>query len=341
MATPDKSPLILAIESSCDDTSAAIIREGEVLSNLVASQSVHKHYGGVVPELASRTHHQQIVPVVDASLKESGVKKEQLDAIAFTQGPGLLGSLLVGCSFAKGLALSLDIPLISVNHMEAHVLAHFVEEPRPTFPFLCLTVSGGHTQIVKVNNPLDMIVIGETRDDAAGEAFDKVGKYLGLEYPAGPIIDRLAQDGDPIYYFSKPKIEGLGFSFSGLKTGVLYFLRDQIKKDPDFIQNNLNDICASVQDTIVAILMDKLESASVQEGISEIGIAGGVSANSVLRRALTNRSESLGWHTYVPSIKYCTDNAGMIAMAAHYKYEQGLFSDQTVSPNPRLKIRSK
>ncbi len=338
MSTHPNSIIILAIESSCDDTSAAIIRDGEVLSNLIATQTVHQAYGGVVPELASRQHHQKIVPVIDEALRTSGVKKDQLSAIAFTQGPGLLGSLLVGCSFAKGMALSLDIPLIAVNHMEAHVLAHFVEDPKPNFPFLCLTVSGGHTQLVKVTNPLEMEVIGTTRDDAAGEAFDKIGKYLGLDYPAGPIIDKLARDGQAKYEFAKPRVDGLGFSFSGLKTSVLYFLRDKLKEDENFINDNLNDICASVQQTIVDILMDKLTKATKKTGITEVGIAGGVSANSALRKALSESAETHGWKTFVPAIQYCTDNAGMIAMAAYYKYENGDFVDQDVTPNPRLKI---
>lgn len=329
---------ILAIESSCDDTAASVISGGKVLSNLVANQTVHQKYGGVIPELASRAHHQKIVPVVDAALKEANIDKRALDAVAFTQGPGLLGSLLVGCSFAKGLAMSLNIPLIAVNHMEAHVLAHFVEEPRPALPFLCLTVSGGHTQIVIVRSVLDMEVIGTTRDDAAGEAFDKIGKYLGLDYPAGPIIDRLAREGKAVFDFPKPNIDGLGFSFSGLKTAVLYFLRDQLKSNPDFIKDHLTDICASVQQTIIDILMEKMESASQQTGISEVGIAGGVSANSALRQAFKDREQQLGWNTYIPAFQYCTDNAGMIAMAAHYKFEQGVFASQEVVPEPRLKV---
>lgn len=340
MAHSDNSVVILAIESSCDDTSAAVIKDGELLSNHIANQTVHQKYGGVVPELASRQHHLQIVPVIDAAMKDAGVSLPQLSAIAFTQGPGLLGSLLVGCSFAKGLALSLDKPLIAVNHMEAHVLAHFVEEPRPTFPFLCLTVSGGHTQIVRVDNVDQLTVLGTTRDDAAGEAFDKIGKYLELDYPAGPIIDKLAREGNPVFTFNKPRIDGLGFSFSGLKTSVLYFLRDRLKEDKDFIKNNLHDICASVQATIVEILMDKLIKASKQEGIVHIGIAGGVSANSALRKALQEQAAAHNWNTYVPAIQYCTDNAGMIAMAAHYKYLNRVFVDQDVTPEPRLKMNS-
>ncbi len=338
MADSDNSVIILAIESSCDDTSAAIIKNGSVLSNIIANQVVHQKYGGVVPELASRQHHLQIVPVIDAAIKEAGVSKANLSAVAFTQGPGLLGSLIVGCSFAKGLALSLDKPLIAVNHMEAHVLAHFVEDPRPSFPFLCLTVSGGHTQIVRVESVHQMKVLGTTRDDAAGEAFDKIGKYMGLDYPAGPIIDRLASQGKPVFTFNKPRIDGLGFSFSGLKTSVLYFLRDELKKDKHFITNNLNDLCASVQKTIVEILMDKLIKASKQEHIHHIGIAGGVSANSALRASLLKHADIHGWQTYIPAIQYCTDNAGMIAMAAHYKYQQEVFVGQDATPEPRMKM---
>lgn len=330
--------IILAIESSCDDTSAAIIVDGEVQSNLISNQDVHKKYGGVVPELASREHHLKIIPVVDAALSQSGVSKRDLSAIAFTQGPGLLGSLLVGCSFAKGLALSLDLPLIGVNHMAAHVLAHFVEAPRPSFPFICLTVSGGHTQIVRVADVDDMTVIGQTIDDAAGEAFDKIGKYLGLDYPAGPIIDKLAREGQAVYTFTKPRIPDLDFSFSGLKTAVMYFLRDQVKEDPEFIKKNLHDICASVQSTIIDILIEKIIKASQQEGINQIGIAGGVSANSGLRSRLKQEAEERGWQTYIPAIQYCTDNAAMIAQAAHYLYEREVFVDQTVTPDPRMKL---
>ena len=338
MAESNNFPTILAIESSCDDTSASVIQNGRVLSNLISNQDVHKAYGGVIPELASRQHHQKIIPVVDQAIKKANILKKDLDAIAFTQGPGLLGSLLVGTSFAKAFALSLNLPLIAVNHMEAHVLAHFVEAPRPSYPFLCLTVSGGHTQIVRVDSPLDMLVIGQTRDDAAGEAFDKIGKYMGLDYPSGPIIDKLAREGTPKYSFPKTKLEGLEFSFSGLKTAVLYFLRDQLKKDPDFLENEKNNICASVQATIVDTLMTKLIQAAKEQDIKQIGIAGGVSANSALRAAVQEQEEKLGWQTFVPAIQYCTDNAGMIAMAAHYKFEKGIFVDQTVRPEPRLKI---
>ena len=338
MSGENKRVVILAIESSCDDTSASIIINGRVKSNLIANQTVHKNYGGVVPELASRQHHQKIVPVVHQAIDEAGVSLTDLTAIAFTQGPGLLGSLLVGCSFAKGLALALDLPLIGVNHMEAHVLAHFVEEPRPSFPFLCLTVSGGHTQLVEVQDISQMKLMGKTRDDAAGEAFDKIGKFIGLDYPAGPIIDRLAKKGNAIFDFPKPKVPGFDFSFSGLKTAVMYFLRDEIKKDADFIKKNRENICASVQRTIVEILLDKLEKASLETRITEIGIAGGVSANSHLRHELNLLAEEKKWNAYVPHIQYCTDNAGMIAMAAHYKFLNKQFTDQKAVPNPRLKI---
>ncbi|MEL6389353.1 MAG: tRNA (adenosine(37)-N6)-threonylcarbamoyltransferase complex transferase subunit TsaD [Bacteroidota bacterium] len=333
------STIILAIESSCDDTSAAVIRDGEIRSNLIANQKVHQSYGGVVPELASREHHKNILPVVHQALQEANVKPSDLSAIAFTKGPGLLGSLLVGCSFAKGLAYSLDKPLIGVNHMEAHVLAHLIDRPRPTFPFLCLTVSGGHTQIVLVSSSSDLAVIGTTIDDAAGEAFDKIGKHIGLDYPAGPIIDRLAQRGDPKFRFTRPKIDGLNFSFSGLKTAVLYFLRDQLRSDPNFITTNLNDICASVQKTIVDILLNRLEEAAEEYNIKTVGIAGGVSANSYLRSAFAEREQTRGWSTFIPDFQYCTDNAGMIAMAAYVKYEAGQFEDLSTTPNPRMKMQ--
>ena len=329
---------ILAIESSCDDTSAAVISNGKILSNLIATQDVHRQYGGVVPELASREHHKNIVPVVNEALKIAGVSKQELDAIAFTQGPGLLGSLIVGCSFAKGLVCALDIPLITVNHMEAHVLAHFVETPRPPVPFLCLTVSGGHTQIVVVRSVDDMEVVGTSIDDAAGEAFDKVGKYLGLDYPAGPIIDRLAQQGKPTISFPTPKVGGLDFSFSGLKTSVMYYLRDQTKLDPNFIDTNIHDICASVQTKIVEILITRLKQAADQYNITHIGIAGGVSANSALRAAVNEGALKYGWTPYIPAFEFCTDNAGMIAMAGHYKFLKGAFASLDVTPDPRLKI---
>lgn len=333
-----KSVTLLAIESSCDDTGAAVIRDGAVLSNITSSQVEHRLYGGVVPELASRQHLIHIIPVIQAALEKAGTHLSDLDAIAFTRGPGLLGSLIVGVSTAKALALALDIPLVEVHHMHAHVLAHFAEEPRPAFPFLCLTVSGGHTQIVRVNSYTDMEVIGTTIDDAAGEAFDKTGKMLGLEYPAGPVIDRLAKLGKPIYEFSEPRVRGLDFSFSGLKTSILYFLQKEIARDPEFIVSNINDICASVQSVIVRILLDKLVMASEQTGIKEIGIAGGVSANSELRAGFEEAGKNHGWNTYVPAFQYCTDNAGMIGVAAYYRYLMGLFSDQSVSPVARMEF---
>jgi len=331
-----EKPLILAIESSCDDTAAAVMRNGALLSNVTAHQVEHSAYGGVVPELASRQHQIHILPVVDTALRQAGVTIHAIDAVAFTRGPGLMGSLLIGTSFAKGLALSLNIPLIEVHHMQAHVLAHFIEEPRPSFPFICLTVSGGHTQIVLIQNHLEMEVLGTTRDDAAGEAFDKTGKMLGLPYPAGPVIDRYAREGDARFVFSKPKIPGLDFSFSGLKTAIRYFLRDEEDKTPGFVQTAVKDICASVQKTIVEILIDKLELAVQQTGITEVAIAGGVSANSGLRAALEETASARGWNTYVPKLAYCTDNAAMIAMAAHYKYLLGQFSTLDVAPDVRM-----
>jgi N6-L-threonylcarbamoyladenine synthase len=327
---------LLAIESSCDDTSASVLRGGVVLSNCVATQEVHRLYGGVVPEVASRQHQINIVPIVETAIQKAGISKTDLDAIAFTRGPGLIGSLLVGVSFAKGLALSLDIPMIEVHHMQAHVLAHFAEDPKPNFPFLCLTVSGGHTQIVKVNDYLDMEILGETTDDAAGEAFDKTGKILGLDYPAGPIIDKLARLGKPVFEFPEPQIPELNFSFSGLKTSILYFLQKKIKENPDFIKENLNDICASVQSRIISILMKKLKKAALQTGIREVAIAGGVSANSGLREALKTAGDTEGWITYIPNFQYCTDNAGMIAVTAYQKYLKGQFVNHTIAPTPRM-----
>ncbi len=326
---------ILAIESSCDDTSAAVIRDGVVLSNCTDTQESHKLYGGVVPEVASRQHQINIVPVVDMALKKANITLQNLDAVAFTRGPGLMGSLLVGVSFAKALALSIEKPLIEVNHMEAHVAANFADEPLPSFPFLCLTVSGGHTQIVLVKDFLDQKVIGATIDDAAGEAFDKTGKLLGLEYPAGPEIDKLAKLGQPIFKFSEPNMPDYNFSFSGLKTSILYFLKKQLLEDEDFIKNNLNDICASVQATIITILMKKITKAAKEHKIKNIAIAGGVSANSGLRAAITDTGKKLGWKTFIPDFQYCTDNAGMIAIVAHQKYLQGAFVGQEVSPLAR------
>jgi N6-L-threonylcarbamoyladenine synthase len=327
---------ILAIESSCDDTSAAVIQDGVVLSNLIATQKVHELYGGVVPEMASRAHMQKIVPVVDVALKQAGVDKKDIHAVAFTQAPGLIGSLLVGACFAKSFAQALNVPLISVHHMQAHVLAHFIEEPKPQFPFLCLTVSGGHTQIVLCRSHLDMEVLGETIDDAAGEAFDKVAKMLGLPYPGGPMVDKLAKEGNPTRFsFPLSDMKAYDFSFSGLKTAVLYFLQNEKKKDPHFVANNLNDICASVQHTIITMLMKKLAKAAKELKINHIGIAGGVSANSGLRAALTETGEKLGWQVYIPKFEYCTDNAAMIGITAYYKYLQGEFADLSVSPTAR------
>lgn len=345
----DKNIIILGIESSCDETSAAVIKDCNVLANLIANQKIHELYGGVVPELASRAHQKNIVPVVHQAIKESGIKKEELNAIAFTKGPGLIGSLLVGSSFAKAMSLGLNIPLIEINHMQAHVLSHFIEKKskkgemsdvqNPKFPFLCLTVSGGHTQIVLIKDYLDMNVIGETADDAAGEAFDKAAKILGLPYPGGPLIDKYAQTGNPnAYKFSEPKSEGLNFSFSGLKTSILYFVREKEKTNKNFSRENINDLCASIQKTIVKILTDKLISASEQTGIKEIGIAGGVSANSGLRKALTETGKQLGWNTYIPPFEYCTDNAAMIAIAGYYKYLKGEFSKQNVGASARYKL---
>jgi N6-L-threonylcarbamoyladenine synthase len=333
---------ILAVESSCDDTSAAVVRDGFVLSNLIATQSVHKAYGGVVPELASRAHQSNIVPVVDEAIKRAGVAKKEIDAVAFTRGPGLLGSLLVGASFAKGFALSRKIPLIEVNHLHAHVLVHFVNDNRegysaPTFPFLCLLVSGGHTKLILLKNHLEMETLGNTIDDAAGEAFDKCGKVMGMSYPAGPAIDKLAAEGnDKAFSFTKPMIKGLNFSFSGLKTNFLYFLRDRLEDDKDFIENNLADLCASLQKTIIDILVTKLIAASKKTGIRDIGIAGGVSANAGLRSTLEREAAKRGWKLYLPKFSYTTDNAAMIGIVGYYKYLNEEFSDQSVVPLARI-----
>lgn len=332
-------PIILAIESSCDETSASVIRNGKVLNNIIASQAVHQKYGGVVPELASRAHQQNIVMVVKESMEQSGILKTDLDAVGFTRGPGLIGSLLVGISFAKGLALGLGIPLIEVNHMQAHVLAHFIGDPKPKFPFLCLTVSGGHTQIVLARDYLDMEVIGRTQDDAVGEAFDKAAKMMEMPYPGGPLIDQYAQSGNP-YAFKFPltSMPDLDFSFSGIKTAFLYFLRDEKKKHPDFIADNLHDICASLQHTLVSMLLSKLEKASEQMGIREIAIAGGVSANSGLRKNLKTIAEKRNWNIFIPAFEYCTDNAAMIAMAAHFKFLRKDFSRLDVTPLARMAV---
>lgn len=333
---------ILAIESSCDETSAAVLANGTLLSNVIATQLIHEQYGGVVPELASRAHQQHILPVVERALADANIPKTELSAIAFTRGPGLLGSLLVGTSFAKAMALGLQIPLIEVNHMQAHVLAHFIDEPgtsrnKPTFPFLCLTVSGGHTQIVRIDSPLEMAVIGQTQDDAVGEAFDKSAKLLGLPYPGGPLIDKYAKEGNPLAYrFPMSEMPDLNFSFSGIKTAILYFLRDHLKTNPDFITQNLPDICASIQYTLIQMLLKKVKRAAQETGIRQIAVAGGVSANSSLRASLTKLGDELGWQVYIPQFEYCTDNAAMIAMAAKFKYDQGDFTAQDVSPLPRM-----
>jgi len=328
---------ILAIESSCDDTSAAIIKDGNVLSNIVATQEIHRKYGGVVPELASRAHQQNIVPVVQTALDKANIGKNELTAVAYTKGPGLLGSLLVGCSFAKSLALAFNIPLIGVDHMQAHVLAHFIDDPKPSFPFLCLTVSGGHTQIVLVESALKMKVLGTTIDDAVGEAFDKAAKMLELPYPGGPLVDKYAQSGNQLAYkFSKTIVEGLDFSFSGIKTSILYFLKDKKAEQADFIQNNLADICASIQHSLINMLVDKLLKAVEQTGIKQVAIAGGVSANSGLRLRMNKLSEDKGLEVFIPKLEYCTDNAGMIAMAAHFKFQEGIFEELSSGPNPRL-----
>jgi N6-L-threonylcarbamoyladenine synthase len=337
-----KDIIILGIESSCDDTSAAVLKNNTILSNLIARQQVHEQYGGVIPELASRAHQQNIIPVVDAALKQSGILKEEVDAVAFTRGPGLMGSLIVGTSFAKAFSMAMGIPMIDVNHMVGHVLAHFIEEEgkaAPGFPFLCLTVSGGHTQIVLVRNHLDMEVIGSTIDDAAGEAFDKAAKLLGFPYPGGPLIDKHAKDGDPMrFQFSKPRIEGYDFSFSGLKTSILYSLEKWQKDEPDFISNNLNDLCASIQKTVIDILMHKLIKASKETEIKEIAVAGGVSANSGLRDRLKAEADNQHWKIHIPKFEYCTDNAAMIAITGRYMFEKGIFANQTVVPLARLPI---
>ena len=341
--TTNNSTYILAIESSCDDTSVAVLHNDKVLSNVVANQEIHSQYGGVVPELASRAHQQNIIPVVHQALAQANIDKKQLNAIAFTKGPGLLGSLLVGSSFAKSMALALQIPLISVNHMQAHILAHFIDDKqqkKPTFPFLCLTISGGHTEIVKVYDYFSMEIIGETLDDAVGEAFDKSAKLLGLPYPGGPLIDKYAQLGNPkAYTFTQPKTKNpLDFSFSGLKTGILYFLQKQVKEHPNFIAENLNDICASIQFTITDILMNKLQKAVKNTGIKRIAIAGGVSANSEIRSMLIETEKKLDWETYIPKLEYTTDNAAMIGIVGYYKFLDQQFEDLSVVANARMKF---
>lgn len=329
-------PLLLAIESSCDETAAAICKDGQVLSNIVATQKVHEQYGGVVPELASRAHMQHIVPVVDQAMQQAGVTLKELDAIVFTQAPGLIGALLVGAQFARSLALALDKPLIMVHHMQAHVVANLIDDPKPRFPFLCLTVSGGHTQLVVAESATNMKVIGETIDDAAGEAFDKSAKLLGLPYPGGPLIDVYAKKGNPkAFRFPEPQIPDLNFSFSGLKTAILYFIQEHQKENPSFIQDRLPDICASIQDRIISILLNKLKKAALETGIKEICLAGGVSANSGLRNGLEQMGKKYGWKTYYPALPYCTDNAAMIALAAYYKFLEKDFADLSVTPTAR------
>lgn len=333
---------ILGIESSCDDTSAAVLRNNVLLSNVIASQAVHIKYGGVIPELASRAHQQNIIPVVDTALKEAGVTVDQIDAIAFTRGPGLVGSLLVGVSFAKGLSIAQNIPLVEVNHLQGHILSHLIDLPdrtlpHPRFPFLCLLVSGGHTQIVRVDSPTEMEILGTTIDDAAGEAFDKCAKVMGLPYPGGPVIDRLAQEGNPkAFHFARPHVDGFNYSFSGLKTSFLYTLRDAVKDNPNFIEENKADLCASLQTTIIEILLKQLVRVSKETGIRDIAIAGGVSANSGLRNGIVNEGKKRGWRTFLPEFKFTTDNAAMIAMAGYHRYQQGQFSSLDIAPVARL-----
>ncbi len=337
--------IILGIETSCDDTSAAIILNCKILANFISNQTIHKEYGGVVPELASRAHQQNIIPVVKHALDHAKLRKKDIDAIAFTAGPGLLGSLLVGTSFSKAFGMAMDIPIITVNHIDAHILAHFIEKDgckSPNFPFLCLIVSGGHTQIFKVKSHYSFEIIGKTIDDAAGEAFDKAAKIMGLPYPGGPLIDKYSKEGDSKKFsFPHPKVPGLDYSFSGLKTSILYFLRDNIKSDPDFIEKHKYDLCASIQKTIVDILMNKLHQASEQTGIKQVAIAGGVSANSALRKALLKKKEENNWEVFIPPFEYCTDNAAMIAIAGYFKYLKKDFANQDISPYTRYsdKIR--
>lgn len=340
MSNPDV--YLLAIESSCDDTAAAVLHNDKVLSNVVARQSIHEEYGGVVPELASRAHQQNIVPVIDVALKKANIDKSQLNAVAFTQGPGLMGSLLVGTSFAKSLSMALNVPLIAVNHMHAHILAHFIDEEgfdKPEFPFLALTISGGHTQIVKVNSFFDMEIIGETTDDAVGEAFDKSAKILGLPYPGGPLIDQFAKEGNPKRFtFTKPKVDGLNFSFSGLKTQILYFVQKNVKENPNFIEENKADICASIQNIIIEILMEKLKMAVAQTGINRIAIGGGVSANSGIRSTLKAAEGKLGWKTFIPKFEYTTDNAAMIGIVGYHKFLENKFNDASIVSKARIEF---
>jgi N6-L-threonylcarbamoyladenine synthase len=337
-----KDIIILGIESSCDDTSAAILKNNTILSNLIARQEIHESYGGVVPELASRAHQQNIIPVVDEAIRKAGIKKEDIDAVAFTRGPGLMGSLVVGTSFAKAFSMAMNVPMVDVNHMVGHVLAHFIDDEgkeKPTFPFLCLTVSGGHTQIVLVEDHLKMKVIGTTIDDAAGEAFDKAAKLLGFPYPGGPLVDKHAKMGNPDRFeFSKPNLPGYDFSFSGLKTSILYFLQKQTKLDSEFIEKNLDDLCASIQKTVIDILLKKLVKAATELKINQIAIAGGVSANSGLREAIKHAGEKNNWDVYIPKFEYCTDNAAMIAITGKYMFEKGLFADQSIAATARYSM---
>ena len=340
-----KSIVILGIESSCDDTSAAVLKDGKILANIVASQSIHKLYGGVVPELASRAHQQNIIPVVDQAIKQAGISKNDINAIAFTRGPGLMGSLLVGTSFSKAFALGLNIPLIEVNHMQGHILAHFIDDggkTKPPFPFLCLTVSGGHTQIFLVKDFFNMTILGETIDDAAGEAFDKAAKIMGLPYPGGPLIDKYAKEGNPkAFKFSKPQVPELNFSFSGLKTGFMNFITNETARNNNFVEENRNDICASIQSTIIDILLSKLKTAALQTDIKHIAIAGGVSANSGLRNELNKLERELDWNVFIPRFEYCTDNAAMIAITGYYKFLKNDFSNQAATPTAKYDLNSK
>lgn len=331
-----KSITLLAIESSCDDTAAAVISNGKILANVVASQDIHKKYGGVVPELASRSHQENVIPVVSAALDQAGITNEDLDGIAVTQGPGLLGSLLVGVSFAKSMAFSLDIPLVGINHLNAHIAAHYIDSPRPEFPYLCLLVSGGHTRILKVHSYTKLETIGQTLDDAAGEAFDKSAKMLGLEYPGGPLIQKFAAQGNPLAYsFTMGKVDGNDFSFSGFKTGVLNFLKQKVQKDPDFMENNMPDLCASIQYCIVEYLIEKVLRAAKEHGLSQLAVAGGVSANAYLRERLMEEGEKRQWPVFIPKFEYCTDNAAMIAMEAHYQFVEGNFASMGMKPFAR------
>lgn len=331
-----ENPTLLALESSCDETAAAVIQNGKIVSNIISSQLEHSEFGGVIPELASRLHQQQIVRVVQAAISEAGITNKDLDGIAFTRGPGLLGALLVGTCFAKAMALGLDIPLIEVNHMEAHVMANFLNDTPPSFPFMCLTVSGGHTQIVWVEDHLKMEIIGQSIDDAAGEAFDKAAKIMGLPYPGGPLVDKYAQSGDPTFFsFPKPEVGKYEFSFSGLKTAILYMIRDGLDKNPNFIEENMADICASYQHRIVDILIEKFQMAAKEYGVTELAIAGGVSANSELRKRFVALCKEEGWTAHIPAFEYCTDNAAMIAIAGHFKYLAGDFTDLYVTPYPK------